>query len=248
MLPALTVLIELQALDTALEAARKRLADFPAAEKSSHQLVATATAGLDAAKATLNESTAARKLVEKDVAGVDSRMARFEEHKAAVKTNEQFHALQHEMEMGKIEKTELEEKVLVFLMEADALGAKVKEAEAVLATANAALKAMQAEHAKERGVLEAEIARLLAERNAKAPGADKVSLAKYEQLLKGRRGLAIAAMVDGRCTACHMGLRPAVQANVRKNDALNTCESCQRLLYYVPPPATDAAAEAAPQK
>ena len=236
MLLALTVLIELQALDSALEAARKRLADFPAAEKSSTQQVAAATAALNAAKAVLSDSAAARKLVEKDVAGVDSRMARFEEHKAAVKTNEQFHALQHEMEMGKAEKGELEERILVIMMEADELTTKVKEAEAVLATANKALAAMQAEHAQERGVLEADIARLLAERATKTPGVDKTALAKYELLLKGRRGVAISAMVDGRCTACHMGLRPAVQAQVKKNGAFNTCESCQRLLYFVPPP------------
>lgn len=240
MLAALSVLIELQALDSALEAARKRLADFPAAEKLSSQQVATATAGLDAAKGALNDSTAARKLVEKDVAGVDTRMARFEEHKAAVKTNEQFHALQHEMEMGKQEKAVLEERVLEMMMDADALAEKVKAAEGVLAQANAALKAMQAEHAKDKAVLEAEIAALMADRATKTPGVDKATLAKYETLLKGRKGIAISQMVNGGCTACHMGLRPAVQAQVKKNDALHTCENCQRILYYLAPTATDA--------
>ncbi len=62
------------------------------------------------------------------------------------------------------------------------------------------------------------------------------------ELLKGRRGVAIAEMIDGRCTACHMGLRPAVQAQIKRNEALTACESCQRLLYFVPPPAADAGA------
>ena len=240
MLAALSVLIELQALDSALDAAHKRLADFPAAEKLSTEHVATATAALEAARTAFNNSAAARKLVEKDVAGVDLRLARFEEHKAAVKTNEQFHALQHEMEMGKQEKAELEERVLVLMLEADELAAGVKEAEGRLATANKAMTAMTAEHAKDRDVLDAEIARLQAERAAKTPGVDKPTLAKYEQLLKGRRGVAIAEMTGGRCTACHMGLRPAVQAQVKRNDALNTCESCQRILYFVPPPPAEA--------
>ena len=239
MLPALTVLIELQALDSALESARKRLADFPAAEKQSAQQVAAATAALDVAKTAFSDSTAARKLVEKDVAGVDARMARFEEHKAAVKTNEQFHALQHELEMGKQEKSELEERILVLMMEADEVAATVKHAEGVLAAANKTLTAMQAEHAKERGVLEANITALLAERATTAPGVDKATLAKYETLLKGRKGIAIAPMVNGGCTACHMGLRPAVQSQVKRNDAITTCENCQRILYFVPPAAAD---------
>jgi len=240
MLAALTVLIELQALDSALESARKRLADFPAAEKLSSQQVAAATAALDIAKTAFHDSGAARKLVEKDVASVDTRLARFEEHKAAVKTNEQFHALQHEMEMGKAEKAELEERVLVLMMEADTLAASVTTAEAVLAEASRALAAMQAEHADDRAVLEADIVALLSARATTAPGVDKPTLATYEQLLKGRRGIAIAEMVNGRCTACHMGLRPAVVSQIKRNDAMNICESCQRLLYFVPPPPADA--------
>lgn len=245
MLPALTVLIELQALDSALESAHKRLADFPAAEKLSSQQVAAATAALETAKTAFNDSAAARKLVEKDVAGVDTRLARFEEHKAAVKTNEQFHALQHEMEMGKQEKSELEERVLVLMIEADELAAAVRRAEGALALATKTLKTMQTEHAKDRAVLDANIAALLAERATKTPAVDQPTLAKYELLLKGRKGIAIAPMVNGGCTACHMGLRPAVQSAVKRNDALNTCENCQRLLYFVPPTAEPA--PAAPQ-
>ncbi len=51
----------------------------------------------DAAKAAANESAAARKLVEKDVAAIDTRLSKFEDHKAAVKTNDEFHALQREV-------------------------------------------------------------------------------------------------------------------------------------------------------
>lgn len=241
MLAALTVLIELQALDTALEAARKRLADFPAAEKLSSQHVAGATARLDAAKTALSDSNAARKLVEKDVAAVDARLARFEDHKAAVKTNEQFHALQHEMEVGKQEKLTLEERELVLMMEADQLALAVKAADAVLAEAKQALDAMKAEHAKERTALEADIAALLADRSGKTVGLDKAALAKYEQILKARKGIAITQMVGGICTACHVRLRPAVEVQVKRNDALTTCDSCQRLLYFVP--LTDPTAE-----
>lgn len=237
MLAALTVLIELQALDTALDAARKKLADFPAAEKLSTQEVASATAKLDAAKAALSDSNAARKLVEKEVAAVDARLARFEEHKAAVKTNEQFHALQHEMEIGVQEKGTLEERELVLMMEADELATHVKAADAVVAEAKQALDAMKAVHAKERQVLEADIAKLLAERAATTPGLDKATLAKYEQILKLRRGLAVAQMVTGTCTACNVRLRPPVEAAIKRNDGLVTCDSCQRLLYFVPPPA-----------
>jgi len=237
MLPALSVLIELQALDSAIDAARKRLAEIPALEKSGSQQVAAATASLDAAKAAANESAAARKLVEKDVAAIDARLSKFEDHKAAVKTNDEFHALQREVAASQEQKNALEEKVLEFMMEGDTLAAKVKDAEGAVAAAKKALDAMRATHASEKTALEGKVAELVAERTSVAAGLDKPTFAKYEQLLKGRRGVAIARMEGELCTACHIAMRPAVAARVRKNEELLTCDNCQRILYYVPPAA-----------
>lgn len=237
MLPALSALIDLQALDSAIDAARRRLAEFPVAEKAATDTVAAATANLAAMKQTLSDATAARKLVEKDIAAVDVRMARFEEHKAAVKTNEQFHALQHEMAVGQTEKAALEERVIGMLVDADQLIADVKASEGRLADANAALAALRAAHAAEQGVLDAEIARLVAERGMKAPAVDKATFARYEQILKNRKGLAVAEMVKGHCTACHMSLRPAVEGQIKRNEAIVQCDSCQRILFFVTPPA-----------
>lgn len=236
MLPALSVLIDLQALDSAIDAARRRLAEFPVAEKAATDAVAAATAGLASTQQTLADAAAARKLVEKDVAAVDTRLARFEEHKASVKTNEQFHALQHEMAVGQAEKAALEERVIEMMVSADQLVADVKAAEGRLAEATAALAALRAAHAAEKGVLEAEIARLLGDRAAKAPGVDKPTFSRYEQLLKNRKGIAVAEMVSGHCAACHMSLRPAVEGQIKRNEAILQCDSCQRILYFVPPP------------
>ena len=63
MLPALSVLIDLQVLDSAIDAARRRLAEIPVAEKAPTDTVAGATAQLAAAKQTLSDATASRKLV-----------------------------------------------------------------------------------------------------------------------------------------------------------------------------------------
>jgi predicted nucleic acid-binding Zn-ribbon protein len=57
----------------------------------------------------------------------------------------------------------------------------------------------------------------------------------YEQLLKGRRGIAMARMDGELCSACHVRLRPHVTQQVRRNDAIVQCESCQRILYYIAP-------------
>ena len=60
-------------------------------------------------------------------------------------------------------------------------------------------------------------------------------LATFERVAKGRSGIAVAEARDAICTICHVRLRPQVFNNVRKNDSIIQCDSCQRILYFAPP-------------
>ena len=60
----------------------------------------------------------------------------------------------------------------------------------------------------------------------------------FEQVAKVRKGVALSmATRDGLCSICHVRLRPQVFQQVRTNDTVVQCDSCQRILYWVPPPA-----------
>ena len=62
-------------------------------------------------------------------------------------------------------------------------------------------------------------------------------IALFEQVAKVRKGVAICtATRDGLCSVCHVRLRPQVFQLVRQNDQIIQCDSCQRILYYIPPP------------
>ena len=56
-----------------------------------------------------------------------------------------------------------------------------------------------------------------------------------------RNGIAVAEARDGICTICHVRLRPQVFNTVLRNDQIIQCDSCQRILYFVPPAAPAAA-------
>jgi hypothetical protein len=62
-------------------------------------------------------------------------------------------------------------------------------------------------------------------------------LAIYDAAYARRQGIAVAEAKDGICTICHVRLRPQVFNEVRRNDAIVQCDSCQRILYFVPAPA-----------
>lgn len=235
MLEALTSLVALQALDTAADAARKKINEIPAAERALDAAIAAAQVQVDEARAKLNDNGTARRALEKDVAAVDARMSKFEDHKAAVKTNQEFHALNHEIEVAQTTKSALEDQIIVLMDEADTLGATLKAAEAVLAEEKQAAAKTRAVLHADKAIQEAELTRLAAERKAATPSIPAAMLTKYDQIAKNRKGIAVAAMVAGHCTACHVRLRPHVEQQVRRNDSIVTCDSCQRIMYYVPP-------------
>ena len=60
-------------------------------------------------------------------------------------------------------------------------------------------------------------------------------LSRYE-MIRQRRGTAIALTYDGTCLACHMQVPPQLFQKILRNEALELCPSCQRILYYKPPP------------
>lgn len=246
MLPALISLIALQELDTAAEAVRKRLAELPGVEQQLERKLTDASATLERVKARFSENQQARRELEKRVALMDSRLARFDEHKAAVKTNQEFTALLHEIETAKGEKDAVEEQILVLLEDSDGIGADIAAAEQELSAARADVDAARALLRDERDALERDIAKLSAARSQQSSTVSGPLLAKYEQLLKQRKMLAIAPLAGEICSACHVRLRPVVTQLVRRNADIVTCDSCQRILYAMPAPAEDAVSTTPP--
>jgi predicted nucleic acid-binding Zn-ribbon protein len=245
-LPALASLIALQALDTATDAARKRLADMPAARQALDATVATASEAVAAVKQQLTDNHQQRLALEKDVAAVQARMSRFEDHKAAVKTNQEYQALTHELATAKAEKDAIEDRLLVHMETDETLTAAFAAAQAALAATRRDTDKARAALEAEEGTLTGEIERLSLARAHERRHVEPAVLAKYEQLLKGRRGLAVASMRGESCTACHVRLRPHVTQQIRRNDSIVSCESCQRILYFEPPAAAGAAPGASP--
>ena len=50
----------------------------------------------------------------------------------------------------------------------------------------------------------------------------------------GRAGVGITEAVNGRCSRCNIVLRPQFYQDLKKGEAIMTCESCGRILYYNP--------------
>jgi uncharacterized protein len=229
-------LIELQRLELAAEDARRRIADEPRRSEELDARLDGARRGLAAAKERLAEAQTARRAVEKDLAAVQARLSKYKDQLMEVKTNREYQAMQKEIEVAQQDVRGFEDRILEHMLASDELTAAVKAAEADL-------KAAESDVAAERTAIKKEVAALAAqlEDSSKARAAlvatmDPQVLATYERIAKGRKGVAVAAARDGHCTLCHVRLRPQVFNDVRRNDSIIFCESCQRVLYFDPAP------------
>ncbi|HEY7790436.1 MAG TPA: C4-type zinc ribbon domain-containing protein [Vicinamibacterales bacterium] len=234
-------LIRLQQLDSAADAARRRIGEQPERSRALQSRLDEAQALVDAARTRLTDSQTARRTVEKEVAVIQGRLTKFKDQLMEVKTNREYQAMQKEIEVAQVEVKSMEDQILDGMLEAESLTAAVKDAER-------ALKAEQSAIDAERRTMDEEVARLskevdsaVAARQALVAQVDARLMATYDQVARNRKGVAVAEAKDGHCTICHVRLRPQVFNEIRRNESIMQCDSCQRILYFVP-----ATAEAVP--
>lgn len=237
MSPDLERLIKLQHLDTRIAEARAAIAAHPQRLADADARLNDAMQALELAKQRLKENHDARRALEKDAALYQSRLSKFKEQLSAVKTNREYQAMQHEIETAQQELGAAEEKVLERMVDDDRLGAEVKQAEAALAARRKDVEADKKTLAEDLAATDAELKKATDARAALVKETDPRVLALFEQVAKVRKGVAISSATrDGLCSVCHVRMRPPVFQQVRHNDTIVQCESCQRILYWVPPP------------
>jgi predicted nucleic acid-binding Zn-ribbon protein len=227
-------LIALQRLDSTAADAERRLADQPQREKALDARLEAASEALATAKARLTENQNARRALEKDVALHQGRLSKFRDQAMAVKTNQEYHAVQHEIAFAQTEIRALEDKMLEQMLEADDLTAAVKRTEASLASEQKAIVQDKRALAAEETELKAVVDRLRVERAALVAALDPQVLATFERVAQRRNGVAMAEARDGVCTICHVRLRPQVFNTILKNEQILQCDHCNRILYHVP--------------
>ncbi|MBA2258834.1 MAG: hypothetical protein H0W18_08055 [Acidobacteria bacterium] len=234
--PDLQHLIHLQALDNTAERLRRRIEEIPLAQQSLDARLAQRTASADAVKQRIAANQAARRDIDKDLSVVQTRLSKFKNQLMEVKTNKEYQAMQKEMAHAEEEVSAHETRMLERMEEGDGLAAELKTAEAALKTEQAVVAGERTKLEAERATDQHQLETTLAERARVVSQLSPDALATFQRIAHGRKGLAMAEARDGLCVVCHVRLRPQAFNEVRRNDQLIQCDSCSRILYYVPVP------------
>ena len=108
------------------------------------------------------------------------------------------------------------------------LDAQLAAADAALATA----REQKVQSETERSHAEASLAEIAHQRQAILPKISPQAYAIFDTVSRGRKSPAVAAVVGGLCSVCHVRIRPQIDQDVRRREQIVQCESCTRILYH----------------
>src|SRR5258705_8979562 len=200
--PAIPHLIELQRVDHQIAVLRAELEAFPKRIRDAETKLGGARADVASAKEAHTQIITERKKFEFDAQQWKDRARKYRDQSGAVKTNESFKALQHEIANAEAEVAKAEDRQLEVMMAGEELDRRVKTAESRLKEAEQAVaverKEIQAHGAEKKKQLEA----MLAERERIIAPVPQDLRDLYVRIARRHNGTAMAEARDGQCRGC----------------------------------------------
>jgi uncharacterized protein len=230
--PVIPRLVDLQQVDHKVAALRAELDTLPKRVQAADAKLAGAKAALAAAKDAQARDISERKKIEFDVQQWKDRAKKYRDQSGAVKTNEAYKALQHEIANAEAEMAAAEDRQLAAMMAGEDAERLVGKAEADLreseTAVNAERKGIQALNVEKKKMLEA----ALTERAKALEPVPEEFRILYDRIAKRHNGTAVAEAREGQCRGCGMRVLPHIAEELRRedNEEVYRCESCGLIL------------------
>ena len=179
-----------------------------------------------------------RKKFELDVEQWKDRARKYRDQSGAVKTNEAYKALQHEIANAEAEAGKAEDRQLELMMASEEVEGRMRHADADLKEAEKSVAADRKEIEVQYGAKKKELAAATVEREKAVVPIPEDVLTLYDRVAKRHNGHALAQVKDGQCKGCGLRVLPhTLQLLVQDHDdeEIFRCESCGLILYSLEP-------------
>jgi predicted nucleic acid-binding Zn-ribbon protein len=235
--PAIPHLLELQRVDHQIGALRAELDTFPKRVQQADARLSGARAEVAAAKEAHTKGATERKKLELDVQQWKDRASKYRDQSAAVKTNEAYRALQHEIANAEAEAAKAEDRQLEAMLAGEDLERRVKIAESRLKEAEQSVAAERKEIHGLHVAKTKELDAALAERERIIAPIPEDLRDLYVRIAKRHNGTAMARIRNDQCGGCGMRVLPHIVQMIESeaNEEVFRCETCGMILHSLEP-------------
>jgi len=229
----LKTLLKLQDLDLRIEALKTREAEIPKQKSKFDIHRKRLAAELSEREKRCTALVLEQRECEKDIAEKQAQIEKYDKQLFAIKKNEEYQALLHEIEMIKKQVSLKEERIIAIMMELDDAKARLEEDKKRIDGELKDIQRQCAEIDEELGVAVRERESLEAQRAPLVKAVDPSLLARYQRIRASKKtGPAVVPLNGEACTGCHMHVPPQVYNELLAGDKLHACAHCGRMLYH----------------
>ena len=230
MLPDVTTLLILQERDQKLRRLRLELKKAPEDEARAKTRLADADAALKAVKEQVTANEIAMKKLEIDIETRRTTIGRLKTQQFETRKNDEYKALEHEIDRYGREVTGLEDQELVLMEKAEGLKQETARAMEVRARVQQLVDEELKQLAGRVENSRTQITEIEADRAGVAAKVNEALLQRYDRLFE-KKAPAVVELENGVCGGCHMKVTAATLSAVRADKVIASCENCGRILY-----------------
>jgi predicted nucleic acid-binding Zn-ribbon protein len=232
MLEVIEKLLVLQDRDRKILQTKDELAHVEPERREMQQRAIGTQAKLEAAKLRGKQIESDRKKLELDAEAKQQQIDKWATQQLQTKKNEEYRALQSEIDHGKKDITAIEDKELDLMERAEAVQKEVMEAQKAAAEAKKLVDGKIADLDAREKNLRAELTRLESNRSELAAAVEEEAREKYERLLRSKGSNVIVGISRHSCGGCHMKLNRGTVVSCQAEQEIVTCTNCGRILYF----------------
>jgi predicted nucleic acid-binding Zn-ribbon protein len=233
----LSHLISLQDVDVEIKRLTEELESLPARRGELERQFAESFKEYLGAKQELEDAQAARRRLEGELEHEQEKHQKFKNDLMKATNEREYTTAVREIDVARKAVSALETEILKLMERIEKLEAQVAAAEPEMESRRIQIDGQLKEWVAAAETNQQRLEALRAERGAKMQALGPEARATYERLSRMRSGFALAEARDYSCMACRMKIRPQVFSDIRRGEAIFTCESCGRILYFKKEPA-----------
>jgi len=226
------VLATLQLVDQSLHTKTRAVAEGEGRVAALEEAVRAQTAAASAARDELAALGVRQRDLEGRLAVAEAKMKDRRMRITRIRNDKELGLARREVDLLKEETGTLETELVAVMEQVEAATAKLQGLDAELARLMAERDREASELRETLTRLSAEIERERAARSELAQTIDGDLRRKYEMIFSRRGGLAVVEVRSGICQGCRMRVPPQLFNQIQRNAEVILCPSCQRMLFW----------------